>query len=94
LYQGTPSGEAFIQMNSEQTAEVSALAKHKKFMFMNNKKRYIEVIQCSGEDMNLVLTNGLAAGLPPHAMLPQSAVPTGMIQHRALMAPGMGIGSK
>ncbi len=46
-------------MDSEQSAEIAALSKHKKFMFIGNKKRYIEVIQCSGEDMNMVLTNGV-----------------------------------
>ena len=72
LAQGTPSGEAFIQMNSEQVADVAAMSKHKKFMYINGKKRFIEVFQCSGEDMNCVLTNGLlpnpaaigAAGMP------------------------------
>ncbi len=60
-------------MDSDQSAEIAALSKHKKFMFIGNKKRYIEVIQCSGEDMNMVLTNGMS-GLP--GGVPGAAVPT------------------
>ena len=46
-------------MESEQSSDAAAIAKHKKFLFINGKKRFIEVFQCSGEDMNLVLTHGL-----------------------------------
>ncbi len=77
-------------MESEQAAELVALTKHKKFMFMGNKKRYIEVIQCSGEDMNLVLTNGIAPGLPTQAMLPhvsaQALIPG---VQRPIISPGI-----
>ena len=70
--QGTPSGEAFIQMDSEQSAEAATLTKHRTFMINNTKRRYIEVLQCSGEDMNLVLTSGLPPiGMPP----PQATAP-------------------
>lgn len=48
-------------MDSEQTAELAALNRHKKFMLLHNynpvKKRYIEVFQCSSADMTVVLTN-------------------------------------
>ncbi|VEN48780.1 unnamed protein product [Callosobruchus maculatus] len=57
--QGQPSGEAFIQMDSEQSAFVAAHLKHHHYMTFGKKQRYIEVFQCSGEDMNLVLTGGL-----------------------------------
>ena len=85
--QGNPSGEAFIQMDSDQSAELAAMTKHKKFMLIQGKKRYIEVIQCSGEDMNLVLTNGLSGiqslnamgGLSGYAQ-PVSAVATAASQ--------------
>ncbi|XP_013391159.1 epithelial splicing regulatory protein 2 isoform X2 [Lingula anatina] len=60
--QGQPTGEAFIQMDNELSAEACAASRHKKYMIHGNKKRYIEVFQCSGEDMNMVLTNG---ALPP-----------------------------
>lgn len=63
---GSPSGEAFIQMDSEKSAESTAIGRSKKLFYMGNKKCFIEVIQCSGEDMNLVLTNGIAPpALPP-----------------------------
>ena len=35
-------------------------------MVYGQKKRIIDVIQCSGEDMNLVLTNGIPTGIPNH----------------------------
>lgn len=77
MKKGTPSGEAFIQMDSELSAEATAQARSRKFLYMNNKKRTIEVIQCSGEDMNIVLTSGLstaaASCLPLQALQPFSA---------------------
>lgn len=58
-------------------------------MFINNKKRYIEVIQCSGEDMNLVLTNGVPNGAmpPPPTVLPHGAAP--MALQRPIISPGV-----
>ncbi|XP_031637596.1 RNA-binding protein fusilli isoform X2 [Contarinia nasturtii] len=61
--QGQPSGEAFIQMDSEEAAFASAKEKHNKYMVLpgkNQKIRYIEVFQCSGDDMNLVLNGGVS----------------------------------
>ncbi|XP_069687458.1 RNA-binding protein fusilli isoform X7 [Periplaneta americana] len=75
--QGQPSGEAFIQMDSEQSAFLSAQQKHHRYMIFGKKQRYIEVFQCSGEDMNLVLTGGIPAG----AVSPAKAA--------ALLSPGM-----
>ncbi|XP_026477843.1 RNA-binding protein fusilli-like [Ctenocephalides felis] len=63
--QGQPSGEAFIQMDSEQSAFMCAQQKHHRNMVFGKKQRYIEVFQCSGEDMNLVLTGGLPAPTSP-----------------------------
>ncbi|GAB0087029.1 RNA-binding protein fusilli [Sergentomyia squamirostris] len=64
--QGQPSGEAFIQMDSETSAYACAQQKHNKYMGSFGKKhRYIEVFQCSGDDMNLVLTGGLHAPANP-----------------------------
>jgi epithelial splicing regulatory protein 1/2 len=57
--QGQPSGEAFIQMDSEQSALLAAQYKHHRYMMYFKKQRYIEVFQCSGDDMNLVLTGGV-----------------------------------
>lgn len=61
-------------MDSEQSAYASAQQKHNKYMVFGKKHRYIEVFQCSGEDMNLVLT-----GLHPTT---NSTKP-------ALLSPGM-----
>jgi len=63
--QGQPSGEAFIQMDSEQSAALAATHRHHKYMTCINpqsqvkKQRYIEVFQCSIDDMNMVLTGGV-----------------------------------
>jgi epithelial splicing regulatory protein 1/2 len=42
-------------MDSESAAQASAQQKHHKHMMFGKKQRYIEVFQCSGEDMNMVL---------------------------------------
>lgn len=63
--QGQPSGEAFIQMDSEQSAFMAAQQRHHRYMVFGKKQRYIEVFQCSGEDMNLVLTGGMPAPVSP-----------------------------
>lgn len=61
-------------MESEAAAFASAQQKHNQYMRYGKKPRYIEVFQCSGEDMNLVLT-----GLQP----PTAA------SKPALLSPGM-----
>jgi len=66
--EGTPSGEAFIQMDSELSAESASVSKNRKLMFVGSKRRYIDVIQCSGDEMSLVLQQGL----PAPFQLPQS----------------------
>lgn len=43
--QGHPSGEAFIQMNSETNASRAAEALHNKYIELGRKKRYVEVFQ-------------------------------------------------
>lgn len=75
--QGQPSGEAFIQMDSEHSAFITAQNKHHRYMIFGKKQRYIEVFQCSGEDMNLVLTGGIPAPVSPAKAAP------------ALLSPGM-----
>ncbi|XP_023666643.1 epithelial splicing regulatory protein 1 isoform X4 [Paramormyrops kingsleyae] len=52
--QGRPSGDAFIQMKSAERAFLTAQRCHKKTM----KDRYVEVFQCSAEEMNIVLMGG------------------------------------
>lgn len=46
-------------MDSEQSAAISAAQRHHKYMNFGKKQRYIEVFQCSIDDMNLVLTGGM-----------------------------------
>nr|7VKJ_A Chain A, Epithelial splicing regulatory protein 1 [Homo sapiens]7VKJ_B Chain B, Epithelial splicing regulatory protein 1 [Homo sapiens]7VKJ_C Chain C, Epithelial splicing regulatory protein 1 [Homo sapiens]7VKJ_D Chain D, Epithelial splicing regulatory protein 1 [Homo sapiens]7VKJ_E Chain E, Epithelial splicing regulatory protein 1 [Homo sapiens]7VKJ_F Chain F, Epithelial splicing regulatory protein 1 [Homo sapiens]7VKJ_G Chain G, Epithelial splicing regulatory protein 1 [Homo sapiens]7VK len=53
-HQGRPSGDAFIQMKSADRAFMAAQKCHKK----NMKDRYVEVFQCSAEEMNFVLMGG------------------------------------
>ena len=43
-------------MSSEQAAYQASQNRHNRYMGFGKKQRYIEVFQCSGEDMNLVLT--------------------------------------
>ncbi|XP_074103071.1 RNA-binding protein fusilli isoform X2 [Cotesia typhae] len=71
--QGQPSGEAFIQMDSENSAFACASQRHHRYMIFGKKQRYIEVFQCSGDDMNLVLTGAA----PPVAKSLLSSVPAG-----------------
>uniref|UniRef100_A0A915KAL6 RRM domain-containing protein n=1 Tax=Romanomermis culicivorax TaxID=13658 RepID=A0A915KAL6_ROMCU len=58
--QGHPSGEAFIQLDGEMAAAAAAADRHNKYMQIGKKQRYIEVFQCSADDMNLVLTGPTA----------------------------------
>lgn len=58
LLQGQPSGEAFIQMDSETSAFHAANNRHHQTMTYGKKQRYVEVFQCSGDDMNSILTGG------------------------------------
>ncbi|KAK6632912.1 hypothetical protein RUM43_012655 [Polyplax serrata] len=55
---GQPSGEAFIQMNSEASASQAANHCHHRYINFGKKQRYVEVFQCSGDDMNAFLTSG------------------------------------
>uniref|UniRef100_A0A1W7RAH2 RNA-binding protein fusilli n=1 Tax=Hadrurus spadix TaxID=141984 RepID=A0A1W7RAH2_9SCOR len=57
--QAQPSGEAFIQMDSETSAYMAAQQRHHRYMIYRKKQRYIEVFQCSSDDMNLLMTGGL-----------------------------------
>ncbi|XP_070069170.1 RNA-binding protein fusilli isoform X2 [Drosophila takahashii] len=82
--QGQPSGEAFIQMDQEESARLCAQRRHNHYMMFGKKYRYIEVFQCSGDDMNMVLNGGLASPVaqppPQHLHKQQSllAATTGM----------------
>lgn len=48
-------------MSSESAAYQAAQQRHHHYMVFGKKQRYIEVFQCSGEDMNHVLTGNTAA---------------------------------
>nr|XP_049701605.1 RNA-binding protein fusilli isoform X2 [Helicoverpa armigera] len=72
--QGHPSGEAFIQMDSEASAFLCAQQKHHHYMTFGKKQRYIEVFQCSGDDMNLVLTGGVTPATSPKVLSPGTLV--------------------
>ncbi|XP_063629284.1 RNA-binding protein fusilli isoform X1 [Cydia splendana] len=72
--QGHPSGEAFIQMDSETSAFLCAQQKHHRYMTFGKKQRYIEVFQCSGDDMNLVLTGGVTPATSPKVLSPGTLV--------------------
>ena len=58
-------------MKSEQVADLAAEHKHRKFMVINGKKRFIEVFKCSGDDMSIVLSSLPAT---PHAPLPAGLI--------------------
>ncbi|XP_018574554.1 RNA-binding protein fusilli isoform X2 [Anoplophora glabripennis] len=86
--QGQPSGEAFIQMDSEQSAFITAQQKHHRYMIFGKKQRYIEVFQCSGEDMNLVLTGGIPTSVSPTKAAPALLSPGGNILPTPPFHPG------
>ncbi|XP_055628713.1 RNA-binding protein fusilli isoform X3 [Toxorhynchites rutilus septentrionalis] len=75
--QGQFNGEAFIQMDSETAAYQSAQQKHHKNMMFGKKQRYIEVFQCSGDDMNMVLNGGFQQ--PTNISKPSLLSPGGTI---------------
>ena len=70
--QGSPSGEAFIQMDSEYAAELASTTKTRKLYVINGAKRYVDVIQCSGDDMNVALNTGLAPPSPAGNSMPHT----------------------
>ncbi|XP_022082225.1 epithelial splicing regulatory protein 1-like isoform X3 [Acanthaster planci] len=67
--QGNPTGEAFIQMMSAEKALLAAQLCHRKYM----GERYVEVFQCSGDEMNLALMSG-ARGKAVQPQAVQSAI--------------------
>ncbi|XP_033899157.3 epithelial splicing regulatory protein 2-like isoform X4 [Acipenser ruthenus] len=84
--QGRPSGDAFIQMKSAERSFLVAQKCHKKMM----KDRYVEVFQCSGEEMSFVLMGGTLnrSGLsPPPCKLPCLSPPGYAFQTAAAVIP-------
>ena len=83
-------------MDDEVSAVSCATERHNKYMQIAKKQRYIEVFQCSADDMNLVLTgpsnaNGAnAAAMGQSAVLPPAAT-TNMTQQNGVSAAAMGM---
>lgn len=69
-------------MDSEQAAQASAQQKHHKHMMFGKKQRYIEVFQCSGEDMNMVLNGGGYQYPSPPAISAKPLASSGMLPSR------------
>ncbi|XP_075433056.1 epithelial splicing regulatory protein 2 isoform X3 [Ascaphus truei] len=89
--QGRPSGDAFIQMKSSDRAFLVSQKCHKKMM----KDRYVEVFQCSGEEMNFVLMGGTLnrSGLsPPPCKLPCLSPPAYAAYQAAAVMPAEAAG--
>lgn len=60
-------------------------------MIFANKKRLIEVIQCSGEDMSYVLTNGMpqmSITVPSALSAPAMPPPSPLTLQRPILSPG------
>lgn len=90
ILQGQPSGEAFIQMDSEHSAFLASQQRHHRYMVFGKKQRYIEVFQCSGEDMNMVLTGGLPTQRPvmsPGMLVWDTAALPGSLPHPLSVPP-------
>ena len=51
--QGQPSGDAFVQMSSEEAAYQCSQQRHHHNMVFGERIGSIEVFQCSRKDMNL-----------------------------------------
>lgn len=66
-------------MDSESAAQASAQQKHHKHMMFGKKQRYIEVFQCSGEDMNMVLNGGGYQYPSPPAIPAKPLASSGML---------------
>ncbi|XP_071958690.1 epithelial splicing regulatory protein 1-like [Antedon mediterranea] len=87
--QGKPNGEAFIQMVSAEKAYISASMCHMKYI----GDRYIEVFQCSADEMNYMLWGGVKnkhpqmsppAGTLPPTTLQINGTPAGLPHHPAI----------
>lgn len=75
-------------MNSEEAARLCAQRKHNHFMVYGKKYRYIEVFQCCGDDMNMVLNGGLQAQIPVHHLANAAQIPQNN-KSSSLLSPGM-----
>lgn len=76
-------------MNSEEAARLCAQRKHNQFMVYGKKYRYIEVFQCCGDDMNMVLNGGLQTQIPVHHIANAAQIPQNPNKSSSLLSPGM-----
>lgn len=78
-------------MDSEEAAYASAQQKHNKYMVFGKKNRYIEVFQCSGDDMNLVLNGGVHSPVNSRKspLLSPGMLPPQAPQTQSLPSPGL-----
>ena len=65
-------------MDNDVSSANAANSRHNRYMVIGKKQRYIEVLQCSGEDMSMVLTGGL--GSPTTPTKSAGLVTPGMLQ--------------
>ncbi|KAI6230095.1 hypothetical protein M3Y99_01100200 [Aphelenchoides fujianensis] len=88
--QGTPSGEAFIQMKSEVSASLAAMNTHNKNMEIGKKKR-----QCSLDEMSGVLNPLGGAALSNQLGLPLGLNTAQLLQlaNAGLLPPQLGLAS-
>lgn len=75
-------------MDSETVAHMCAQQRHHRYMMFGKKQRYIEVFQCSGEDMNMVL-QGASFHSQAAAAAAAAAIATANISKPPLLSPGM-----
>lgn len=66
-------------MDSEQSAFAAAQMRHHRYMYFGKKQRYIEVFQCSGEDMSLVLSGGIPVPTAPVSPVGKTLLSPGML---------------
>lgn len=71
-------------MDSESAAQACAQQKHHKHMMFGKKQRYIEVFQCSGEDMSMnMMLNGAGYQYPSPPAIPAKPIASsGMLPSR------------
>lgn len=72
-------------MDSEHSAFAAAQMRHHRFMIFGKKQRYIEVFQCSGEDMSLVLFGGIPPPTAPVSPVGKTLLSPGMLNTPTLL---------
>ncbi|XP_077527673.1 RNA-binding protein fusilli-like [Haemaphysalis longicornis] len=75
---GRPSGDAFVQMDSERSASLAAARCHRRYIRGWKKLRYVEVYKCSMLD----ISNLGAMPVPKAVLLPPILMPLGPFDRR------------